>query len=83
MIPGSAIGRTSSSETDSRPKKRKRWMANAAIEPNTSAIAVASSATSTDSHNEWRRSPSCHASRNQRSVQPGIGQLWMFELLKA
>ena len=30
MIPGSASGRTSRNEIASRPKKRKRWTANAA-----------------------------------------------------
>ena len=44
MIPGSASGRTSSSETASRPKKRKRCTPKAAAEPSSSAIAVASSA---------------------------------------
>src|SRR5260370_577247 len=40
MIPGSAIGSTSRNDTDSRPKKRNRSIANAAIHPSTSAIAV-------------------------------------------
>ena len=40
MIPGSAIGRISRNDTDSRPKKRKRAIANAAAEPSRIAIAV-------------------------------------------
>jgi hypothetical protein len=45
MIPGRAIGRTSSSDTVSRPKKRERQTAAAARVPSTSAIAVEAVAT--------------------------------------
>src|ERR1041385_4796603 len=83
MIPGRAIGRMKRNDTDSRPKKLKRWIANDAIVPRTSAMPLASSATFTDSTNASRRSWSCHAVRNQWSDQPGIGQLWMFERLNA
>src|SRR5436190_13605458 len=75
MIPGSAIGKSRRNDTDSRPKKRKRWMAKAAIEPSVSAKAVAMSPTFTDSHNAERTSGSCQATENQCVVQPEIGQL--------
>src|SRR5919201_4781039 len=65
MIPGSAIGRSSRNETDSRPKKRKRWIANDAAEPSTRAIAVAARPTLTDSQSDERTSWSFQAVRNQ------------------
>src|ERR671935_1290617 len=68
MIPGSAIGRISRNEIDSRPKKRKRWIAKAAADPSTSAAAVASSATRTESQSAERTSESFQASRNQWKV---------------
>ena len=68
MIPGSASGSRSRNETDSRPKKRKRWIAKAAAEPSTSAIPVANSPTRADSQSAERTSPSCQASRNQWKV---------------
>ena len=83
MIPGSAIGRIRRNDTDSRPKKRKRWIANAAIEPSKSAIPVVAAPTFIDSSNDCRAWSLCHVTLNQWNVQPGIGQLWMFELLKA
>ena len=61
MIPGSAIGSRSRSENDSRPKNEKRWIANDAIVPRTSAIAVAARPTSTESFSEERRNSSCQA----------------------
>src|SRR4030088_2433197 len=83
MIPGSAIGSTSTSDTASRPKKRKRSTANAAIVPSTIAIAVASSPARTDSHSAWRTSVLFQVEENQRVDRPGSGQLWMFEELNA
>src|SRR5436190_19155317 len=83
MIPGSAIGSSRRNDTDSRPKNRKRWIANAAIEPSTSATAVAISPTFTESQNDERTSESCHATENQCVVQPEIGQLWMCDSLNA
>ena len=83
MIPGSAIGSTSRNDTVSRPKKRKRAIANAAAEPSTSAVAVASERRATESQIAVRTSVACHATRNQCVVKPGIGQLWMFDLLNA
>jgi hypothetical protein len=83
MIPGSAIGSSKRNDTDSRPKKRKRWIAKAAIDPRPSAIPVAINPTRTDSQSDERTSESCHATENQCVVQPEIGQLWMFDALKA
>jgi hypothetical protein len=45
MMPGSASGSTSSSDSEFFPKKRKRDSANAAALPSTSATAVAASPT--------------------------------------
>ena len=39
MIPGSAIGSTSRNETDSRPKKRKRAIANGGHRPEHERVA--------------------------------------------
>src|SRR2546421_9925836 len=83
MIPGSAIGSRSSSETASRPKKRKRWIAAAAAVPSTSAIAVAAAPTLSDSQSELRASGACQASWNQWSVKPEIGQVWSVGSLNA
>src|SRR5919202_3369173 len=65
MIPGSAIGSRSRNDTDSRPKKRKRWIANAAIEPRTSENPVATTPTFSESSSDERTSELCHASENQ------------------
>jgi hypothetical protein len=83
MIPGSAIGRTSTNETASRPKKRKRCTANAAADPRTTAIAVARSAARTESHSAWRMSSSLNADENHRVESPPSGQLCTFEGLNA
>ena len=83
MIPGRAIGSTSRNETDSRPKKRKRAMANAAAEPSTSATPVARRPARTESQIASRTSPLRHATPNQCVVKPVIGQLCTFDLLNA
>ena len=83
MIPGSAIGSTKMNETASRPKKRVRARPNAASEPRTRARTVARSPARNESQSASRTSSSCHASENHFVVKPGIGQLWMFEELKA
>ena len=83
MIPGSASGSSSRNEIDSRPKKRKRWIANEAAVPSTSATAVATRPTLTDSQSELRASGSFQAAWNQCSVQDLIGQVWRTEPLKA
>ncbi len=82
-IPGSAIGSTSRNVTDSRPKKRKRASANAAMEPSTSATDVASTAARTDSQMALRTSGEFHATQNHFVVKPVIGQLCTFDALKA
>src|ERR671934_588714 len=83
MIPGSAIGSSSRNDTVSRPKKRKRWIANDAADPSSIATAVAASPTFTESHSELRTSPLCQATLNQCSVHPGIGHVCRGELLNA
>src|SRR5438067_2754247 len=83
MIPGRASGRTSTKDTASRPKNRKRCTANAAAEPRRSAIALASNPAFTDSSNADRTCGSCHVDENHRVVHPGIGQLWMLDVLNA
>ena len=83
MIPGSASGSTSSSDTASRPKKRKRCTPNAAAEPSPSATAVASRPAFTDSHRAAWTWGSFQVTVTHFVLRPWIGQLWMFELLKA
>ncbi len=53
-MPGSAIGRMISSETESRPKNRNRCSARAAMVPSTSATSVATIATCTETHTASR-----------------------------
>src|SRR5919197_5178158 len=72
MIPGSAIGSTSTNETASRPKKRNRWTANAAAVPSPTAIAVATSAALTERTNASRASWLFQADENHRVEKPGI-----------
>src|SRR5205809_6246236 len=83
MIPGSAIGRTKTNETASRPKKRKRWTAKAAALPSRSATVVATAAALIESTKEVRASWLCQADSNHFVEKPEIGQLWMLEELKA
>ena len=83
MTPGSASGKIRMNEIASRPKNRNRASANDAIVPSTIAIAVAASAALMDNQKASRASESFHATLNQCSVKPGIGQLWMFDELKA
>ena len=81
--PGSAIGRTSRNVIASRPKKRKRLTAAAAAVPSTSAIAVAIAPAFSERMSALRASSLCHAAWNHLVLKPAIGQLWMFEELKA
>src|ERR671928_944908 len=81
--PGSAIGRTSRKLTASRPKKRKRATAAAAAVPRTSATSVARPAAFSESTSASRASWFSHAARNHFVERPAIGQLWMFDELKA
>ena len=83
MIPGSASGSTRSRLTASRPKKVIRWIAKAAHEPSTSAIAVADSPACTEMPSAVRTSGSSHVERNHLVVRPAMGQLSMLEVLKA
>ena len=83
MMPGSASGSTSRNEIASRPKNAKVCSAYATAEPSSTASAVAISPTRTDSKNALRTWESCHATENQCSENPGIGQLSMFEELNA
>src|SRR3977135_2155891 len=83
MIPGRAIGRTSRNEIASRPKKRKRSTAKAAIDPSVKAIAVESRPARTDSHSAWRISALCQVEENHFVERPCSGQLCTLEGLKA
>src|SRR5258708_37178387 len=83
MIPGSAIGSTSRNEIASRPKKRKRCTAKAAIEPSSTAIAVENSPARTDSHSACRISALCQVDENHRVESPCSGQLCTLEGLNA
>src|SRR5882724_13714548 len=81
--PGSAVGRTSRNVIASRPKKRKRLTAAAAIVPSTSAIVVAMPAAFNDRTSALRASSLSQAAWNHLVLNPAIGQLWMLEELKA
>src|SRR5437016_6050219 len=83
MIPGRAIGSTMMNDTASRPKKRKRCTANAAIDPSRSEMAVEISAARTDSQNASRASWLWNVDENHFVDSPGGGQLWTFDLLNA
>ncbi len=76
-IPGRAIGRIRKNDTTSRPKKWKRWTANAARLPRTSATTIAKSATSMDRKNASRTSSLARASAYQFKVNCWIGQTWI------
>ena len=83
MMPGSASGSTSSSDTASRPKNRNRCTPNAAAVPSSSAISVANTAARSDSPSAARTCGSCQATENHLVLSPRIGQLCTFEELKA
>src|SRR4051812_35394551 len=83
MIPGSASGRTRTNDTTSRPKKRKRCTANAAIEPSTIAITLEMSPARTDSHSDWRMASLLNVCENYFVERPCKGQLCTFEGLNA
>src|SRR5580693_6759262 len=83
MMPGSASGSTSSSDTDSRPKNRNRCTPNAASEPSSSAITVATTAAFSDSTSAARTCGSCQATENHFVLNPWIGQVWMIDELNA
>src|SRR3954463_8833955 len=83
MIPGSASGRRITSDTASRPKKRKRCTANAASEPSSSAIAVEIAAARSDSHSASRIAWLCHVDENHFVERPSSGQLCTLDGLNA
>src|SRR2546423_3776880 len=83
MIPGRAIGRIRMNETASRPKKRKRWTANAAALPSRRATVVATTAALIERMNASRASWLCQADENHLVEKPAIGQLCTFEELNA
>ena len=83
MIPGRASGSTSSSETASRPKKRKRCTPKAAAVPSRSATAVANRPALTESQSAECTCGSFQATENHFVLRPGMGQLCTFELLNA
>src|SRR5437763_1267963 len=83
MIPGSASGRIRTNEIASRPKKRKRCTAKAAIDPRIIARAVAIRPALTDSQNADRASALCHVDDSHFVDRPGIGQLCTFDRLNA
>src|SRR4051794_27036200 len=83
MIPGRAIGSTKMNDTASRPKKRKRCTANAAIEPSSSEMAVEISAARTESQRASRISWLWNVEENHFVDSPPIGQLCTFEGLNA
>src|SRR5487761_1948070 len=80
MMPGSAIGRTSSSEIESRPKNLARWTPNAAIEPSTNAMAVAAKAAFNDKAKAARTAGSFQATLYHEVVQLRIGHVSTFDL---
>ena len=63
-IPGRAMGRTSRNDTVLRPKKSKRWTANAAALPRINASAVAKSAICSELISAWRTVASRNAMPN-------------------
>src|SRR3954453_14659083 len=83
MIPGSASGRISISDTASRPKKRKRGTGKGASEPSTSAMLVEMNPARTDSHSASRISELWKVDENHFVESPCSGQLWMFDVLNA
>ena len=74
MTPGSAIGRISSSEIASRPKKVARASAAAASVPSTTAMAVDQAATSKLSRIAAHTSSRCQATPNHCVVSAGGGK---------
>src|SRR5690349_14732302 len=73
MMPGSAIGRITSSEMVSRPKNRVPETAAAHSVPSTSAISVEIDATCTESVSACQTSGRFHVTSNHLSVSPGGG----------
>ncbi len=74
MMPGSAMGRMTSSEMVSRPKNFVPETAAAQSVPSTSAMSVEIAATCTDSVSACQTSTRFQVTANQLSVRPGGGQ---------
>src|SRR5947209_19459449 len=83
MIPGSAIGNTSTNDTTSRPKKRSRCTPNAASDPSSIAIAVLISPALSDSHSACRIESLFQVEENHFVERPCSGQLCTFDGLNA
>src|SRR5581483_2690094 len=83
IIPGRAIGSTSTNDTASRPKKRRRATANAASDPSSKAIAVEIRPARTDSHSDWRIASLENVDENHFVESPLSGHDCTFEGLKA
>ncbi len=75
MIPGKAIGRMTTSEIVSRPKKRYRDTASETSVPSTRATAVAPRAASTESWSASRTPSLWYATENHFVEKFSIGQL--------
>ena len=75
MMPGRAMGRISSKEMPSLPKKSRRYNAAAARVPRTMAIRVATQAICSDSLIDSSTSSRAKATLNQSRVKPCGGKL--------
>ena len=78
MMPGSAIGRMTSSDTASRPKNFAPDTAAAHSVPRISASSVEIAATCNDSVSAGQMSAASQATPNHLSVSPGGGQTKLF-----
>src|SRR5207244_1875593 len=85
MIPGSAIGSTTTNETSSRPKKRKRWTAKAAAVPSRRAMPIAARPALTESQRAAQTRQLAHPDARDRGIthlkrrqdhgrQPDVGE---------
>ena len=81
-MPGRAIGRITSRDSELRPKKRYRDSPNARSVPRNRASPIASSPTWTLTPTACSAPPLLHASPHQCSVYDGGGQPNVFEELK-
>jgi hypothetical protein len=73
-IPGRAIGRTTSRDRVSRPKKRWRWTANDSRVPRTRATRVAPAAALTEVQRAARAPGLSQARAHHSAVKPSGGQ---------
>src|SRR5262245_34379508 len=77
MMPGSAIGSTSSTVMLSLPRKLPRAMPSAVREPSKIASRVATAATASDKRIAAQMSSRANAALNQCSVRPGGGNSYV------